>query len=93
MRRIAVVIGLGLLVALALTFAAVGQQGSPETDSAISDAEMEDLQAVASQLDMSLQEAIDRYAWNDRFALAVSAIREAAPEAFAGAEIVDANNA
>lgn len=93
MRKIAIVIGLGLLIALAWTFAAVGQQGDSGTDVAISDAEMEDLRAVASQFDMSLQEAIDRYAWNDNFALAVSAIREAAPEAFTGAEIVDANNA
>ena len=61
----------------------------PEIDDAISEAEMRDLQAVASQLGISLQEAINRHAWNDNFALAVGRIRQAAPGAFAGAEIVD----
>ncbi len=65
----------------------------PEIDAAISDAELSDLQTVASQFGISLQEAIDRYGWNDNFALAVSKIREAAPEAFTGAEIVDGGHA
>ena len=54
---------------------------------------MEDLQFIADQKGISLQEAIDRHAWNDNFSLAVSRIREAAPETFAGAEIVDGANA
>ena len=54
---------------------------------------MEDLQFIADQKGISLQEAIDRYAWNDNFSLAVSRIREASPETFAGAEIVDGANA
>ena len=65
----------------------------PGIDDAISDAELQDLQTVASQSGLSLQEAIDRYAWNDNFAFAVSEIREASPEAFARAEIVDAGRA
>ncbi len=65
----------------------------PGIDDAISDAELQDLQTVASQSGISLQEAIDRYAWNDNFAFAVSEIREASPEAFARAEIVDAGRA
>ncbi len=65
----------------------------PQIDDPISDAELEDLKAVAGQHGMSLQEAIDRYAWNDNFALAVSTVREVAPEAFTGAEIVDAGGA
>ena len=40
-----------------------------------------------------MQEAFDRYAWNDDFSRAVQRVREAAPETFAGAEIVDATNA
>ena len=60
---------------------------------AVSDAELQDLQAVAEQYGMTLQEAFDRYAWNDNFSRAVQRIREAAPESFAGAEIVDATNA
>lgn len=56
-------------------------------------AEMEDLERIATQYGMSLQDAIDRHAWNDNFSLAVQKIRESSPEAFAGAEIVDANNA
>ena len=51
------------------------------------------MQTVASQSGISLQEAIDRYAWNDNFAFAVSEIREASPEAFARAEIVDGDHA
>ena len=60
---------------------------------AVSDAELQDLQAVADQYGMTLREAFDRYAWNDNFSRAVSRVREAAPETFAGAEIVDATNA
>ncbi len=59
----------------------------------ISAAELEDLQFFANQSGLSLQTVIDRYAWNDNFALAVSKIREAHPESFTGAEIVDADNA
>ena len=51
------------------------------------------MQFVAGQEGISLQEDIDRYAWNDNFALAVTMIREASPEAFADAAIVDANHA
>ena len=60
----------------------------PEIDDLPSDAELQDLQFIADQDGISLQEAIDRYAWHDNFSLATSGIREAAPEDFAGAEIV-----
>ena len=65
----------------------------PEIRDAVSDAELQDLQAVAEQYGMTLQEAFDRYAWNDNFSRAVSRVREAAPETFAGAEIVDGSHA
>ncbi len=65
----------------------------PKVDDPISDAELRDLQAVAKQFGITLEAAIDRYAWNDNFALAVAEIRKSFPEDFAGAEIVDANNA
>ena len=61
----------------------------PQIDDPPSDTELIDLQAVTDQYGISLQEAIDRYAWRDNFSLAVSKIREAAPASFAGAEIVD----
>ena len=61
----------------------------PEIDDSPNAAELSDLQFIADRKGISLQEAIDRYAWNDNFALAVSKIREAAPATFAGAEIVD----
>ena len=60
---------------------------------AVSDAELQDLQAVAEQYGMTLREAFDRYAWNDEFSRAVQRVRAAAPESFTGAEIVDATNA
>ena len=65
----------------------------PEIDDPPYTAELSDLQAVADRKGITLQEAIDRYGWNDNFALAVSRIREAAPATFAGAEIVDGANA
>ena len=65
----------------------------PEIRDAVSDAELQDLQAVAEQYGMTLQEAFDRYAWNDNFSRAVSRVREAAPETFAGAVIVDGSHA
>ncbi len=66
---------------------------SPQIGDSISDAEMEDLRTIAAQSDMTLEEAIERYAWNDNFALAVDKIRSNSPEAFTGAEIVDAHTA
>lgn len=66
---------------------------APQIDDPISVAELEDLKTLASQQGMSLQDAIDRYAWNDNFALAVSDLREKYPDAFAGAEIVGARGA
>jgi len=71
----------------------VSEAAPPEIDGPISEAELRDLQFVAGQEGISLQEDIDRYAWNDNFALAVTMIREASPEAFADAAIVDANHA
>ena len=65
----------------------------PEIDDPPNAAELRDLQDIASQHGISLQAATDRYAWNDNFALSVARIREAAPAAFAGAEIVDAGHA
>jgi hypothetical protein len=66
---------------------------APTVGGAPNEAELQDLQAIAKQSGMSLEAAIDRYAWNDNFALAVAEIQEAAPEAFTMAEIVDANTA
>ena len=66
----------------------VPEAAPPEIDDPPSDAELQDLQFIADQDGISLQEAIDRYAWRDNFSLATSRIREAAPEDFASAEIV-----
>ncbi len=65
----------------------------PQIEDPISAAELADLETIANQTGISLQAAIDRYAWNDNFALLVSAVREAAPEALTGAEIVDGGRA
>ncbi|HSF27317.1 MAG TPA: hypothetical protein VLC50_07355 [Actinomycetes bacterium] len=66
---------------------------APRAGDPISAAEMRDLQTVAEQSGTPLGEVIERYAWNDSFALAVDQLREAAPEHFAGAAIVDAHHA
>lgn len=65
----------------------------PQIDDPISEAELEDLTTLADQKGMSLQAAIDRYAWNDNFALAIATVRQSSPEAFTGAEIVDGGTA
>jgi hypothetical protein len=66
---------------------------APQIGDAPNAAELQDLERIAKQKGMSLQEAIVRYAWNDNFSVAIQKIREASPEAFAGAEIVDAGHA
>ena len=73
--------------------AAPPESSPPEIDDPPNAAELEDLQFIADQEGISLQEAIDRYGWHDNFSLAASRIREAAPDTFAGAEIVDGTNA
>ena len=66
---------------------------APKVGDPISDAEMRDLETVAEQSGASLDEVIERYAWNDNFALAVDQLRKAAPADFAGSAIVDARHA
>ncbi len=75
------------------TEAPLPEVAPPEIDDPPSSAELEDLQSVADRKGITLQEAIDRYAWNDNFALAVSGIRQAFPEDFTGSEIVDVGHA
>jgi len=65
----------------------------PTIDGPISEAEMQDLQTVAEQKGISLQSAIDRYAWNDNFALAVANIRDELPADFTAAAIVNGRQA
>ncbi len=65
----------------------------PQIEDPPSEAELQDLQAVADQYGITLKEAIDRYAWRDNFSLAAQRISEATPETFAGAVIVDGSNA
>ena len=72
---------------------APSEASPPEIDDPPREAELSDLQFIADRKRISLREAIDRYGWNDNFALAVSRIREASPATFAGAEIVDGAHA
>lgn len=65
----------------------------PTVSDPISAAELEDLNTIADQNGISLEAAMDRYAWNDNFSLAVHMVRESFPEAFASAEILDADDA
>ena len=66
---------------------------APKIGDAPNEAEMEDLRFIARQEGISVQEAIERYGWQDNFSLAVAQIEEAIPHAFAGAEIVDDSSA
>ncbi len=102
---VAVVVVLALTTAVPVAQAADGVGGErlpptdlqdvaqPQINDPISEAELADLKTLASQDGVSLQAAIDRYAWNDNFALAVASVREASPEAFTTAEIVDGEGA
>jgi hypothetical protein len=65
----------------------------PEIDDPIGDAELRDIQFIAAEQGLALQDAIDRYGWNDNFALMVSGLREAHRSDFASAEIVGPENA
>lgn len=54
---------------------------------------MRDLVTLAEQSGASLDDVIERYAWNADFAVAVAEIRDVLPDDFAGAEIVSADQA
>jgi hypothetical protein len=59
-----------------------------EVDDPISPAELDDLRYYADQEGLPLEQVIDQFGWTDNFAVAVTAIQQRHPEAFAGAEIV-----
>lgn len=98
--RVVVVMVLALMTVVPVTHANPGSAAEdlapadlpdvaqPRIDDPISEAELEDLEYLAGQKGISLQAAVDRYAWNDNFALAVATAREAHPDAFTAAEIV-----
>lgn len=65
----------------------------PRIGDAPSDAEMEDLAFIAQERGMTLEAAVARYGWKNNLALAVDQARAAAPQAFFGAEVVDATHA
>ena len=69
------------------------EQTPTKIDDPPSAAELEDLQFIADRDGISVQEAIDRYAWHDNFSKMASTIREVAPQDFAGAEIVGPRHA
>ena len=82
MKRIMIIAVGAMLVGLVVAASLALSPGTQSTTEGISEAELIDLQAIADQKGMSLQAAIDRYAWNDDFDVAVSQIREAVPRGF-----------
>ena len=90
---IAATIGAIYIDETGIEFTSLPDMASPDSEDSISAAELEDLQAVATQTGISLREAIDRYAWNNDFAIHVAVVRQIAPESFAGAEIVSVGKA
>ena len=88
-------VSFGLITGLILFLnaASILDTAPPQADDPISAAELEDLQFIANQKGISLQTAIERYAWHDDLAAEVSRIREAFPSEFTGAKIVDAGSA
>ncbi len=75
----------GIALAISALDPSQGTTG-PENNSH-SDAELDDLQFVATEMGITLQETIARYSWNDDFSRIVSDIRDASPQDFAGAAI------
>jgi hypothetical protein len=59
----------------------------PAIGSPPSEAELQDLQTMADQDGITLDDAIARYGWHQSFALLVDEIRQAYPDSFAGARI------
>lgn len=55
-------------------------------------AEMQDIRTIAEQEGMTVAEATDRYGWNDNFFLAVSQVRDAFPDDFTSAAILDSDS-
>ena len=74
-------------IALASCELGLSQDTTGPEDNSHGDAELDDLQFVATEMAMTLQESIARYSWNDDFARIVSDIRDASPQDFAGAAI------
>ena len=75
------------VVALALVWVTPAGATSTDRPLAPSADERTDLLAIAQSEGVSLEEAVDRFAWQDKFAIAATAVEEAYPEAFSGAEI------
>lgn len=65
----------------------VPELAPPDIVGSISEAELQDLQAVAEGRGISLDAAIVRHVWRDDFSFVVQEIQERFPESFAGAEI------
>ena len=88
-------VSFGLIAGLILFLnaATLLETAPPQAADPISAAELEDLQFIANQKGITLQAAIERYAWQDDFAAEVSRIREAFPADFTGAKIVDGGSA
>ena len=74
-------------IALAISALDLSQDTTGPENNSHGDAELDDLQFVATEMGISLQETIARYSWNDDFARIVSDIRDAFPQDFAGAAI------
>ena len=74
-------------IALAISALDPSQGTIGPENSSHGDAELDDLQFVATEMGITLQEAIARYSWNDDFSRIVSDIRDASPQDFAGAAI------
>lgn len=96
---LAVLIAFGAVIIATISVAHATGSGNlpdvaaPTIGSVPNAAELEDLQFIADKEGISLQTAIARYGWHDNFSIAVAQISEAVPDAFTGAESVDASTA
>lgn len=90
-RRLLVVPCLVLMVlGQATSSGAEPPPGSGDVLAGLSPAEVADLETMAEQDGISLEQAAHRYAWQDGFAMLATDLQERFPDDFAGAEIVDA---
>ena len=84
-----------LLMSMAVIIAMLAATGFSLTlDTSTNEgAELEDLQTIADEVGITLQEAVTRYGWNDDFARMVSEIRVSSPGEVATAKITGDDSA
>lgn len=84
-----VLVGVILVAGCGMNQSDLPDVAPPDGSFNLDSAQLSDLQTMADQEGISLEEAIQRYGWQEPFAMMVEELRVAFPDDFAGARIVD----